>query len=280
MAGVVHTDVRVDGHRWHVATAGDPDAPPIVLLPGWPQHWWAWRKVIPILAREHRVYAPDLRGYGWSDAPPGDYTKMGLAEDVVRLFDALEIDRCTLVGHDWGGFVSWLTAIRAPERLHRLVALSIHNPFDLPPPTPRLVATAAAYQVPVSQPLFRTLVQPQVVRLVLKLGTNGYRWAPEDVRLYADAYARPGHAAAAAAIYRTFALRELPALRRGEYADRTIDIPVAVAAGGADTFTGPDLAFRGLERHVPHLTTHVIEGASHFVPEEKPREVADVILSA
>ena len=101
MNGVVHTDVRVDRSRWHVATAGDHDAPPMVLLHGWPQHWWMWRKVIGPLAKEHRVYAPDMRGFGWSDAPPGTYSKMGLAADVERLLDVLEIDRCVLVGHDW-----------------------------------------------------------------------------------------------------------------------------------------------------------------------------------
>ena len=279
LGGVMHTDVRVDGCRWHVATAGDPEAPPIVLLPGWPQHWWAWRKVIPALAKEHRVYAPDMRGFGWSDAPPGDYAKEGLAADVVLLLDALELERCTLVGHDWGGFTSWLTALRAPERLDRLVALAINNPFELPPPSPRLVAMAAGYQLPVSQPLLRTRLQPQVVKAVLRAGTSrDFRWRREDMELYAQAYSRPAHAAAASAIYWTFITRELPALRRGVYADRPLEIPVTVAAGDDDAFTGPHTAFRGLEDHVPDLTTHVVAGASHFLPEEKPQDVIDIIL--
>src|SRR4051812_5316340 len=115
LPGVTHSDVVIDRARWHVATAGE--GPPIVLLHGWPQHWWIWRHVMPDLARDHRVIAPDLRGFGWSDAPPSSYSKMGLAADVERLLDALEIDRCVLVGHDWGGFVAWLTAIRATSRI-------------------------------------------------------------------------------------------------------------------------------------------------------------------
>jgi pimeloyl-ACP methyl ester carboxylesterase len=281
LAGIVHTDVRVDGHRWHVATAGPAGAPAIVLLHGWPQHWWCWRKVIPALAREHRVYAPDLRGFGWSDAPPGDYAKAGLAADVERLLDALELETCTLVGHDWGGFVAWLTALRAPDRLDRLVVMSIHNPWELPPPTPRLVAMAASYQLPVSSPLLRTRVQPQIARAVLKVATNrDHRWSQEDLRLYADAFRRPDHAAAASAIYRTFLLRELPALRRGEYAGRRVEVPVTLAAGGVDAFTGPGTAFRGVEHHVSDLTTRVIEDAHHFLAEEKPAAVSDLILTA
>jgi pimeloyl-ACP methyl ester carboxylesterase len=281
LAGVVHTDVRVQFDRWHVATAGDPEAPPIVLLHGWPQHWWAWRKVIPALAKEHRVYAPDLRGFGWSDAPEGRYSKMGLACDVEHLLDALEIERCTLVGHDWGGFVTWLTAIRAPERLDRVVVMSIVNPWQLPPRRPAMALMAASYQVPVSSPILRTWVQPQIVRTTLKLGSDrGYSWSDEDLRLYADQYRRPAHAAAASAVYRTFLTRELPALRLGRYAKRRVDgVPVTLAAGSADAFTGPH-CFAGAEKFVSDLTTHVIDGASHFVPEEKPRDVIDIILSA
>jgi pimeloyl-ACP methyl ester carboxylesterase len=81
-------------------------------------------------------------------------------------------------------------------------------------------------------------------------------------------------------VYRTFLTRELQALLRGRYAGRRVDgIPVTMAAGSADALTGPH-CFAGAEQHVSDLTTRVIEGAGHFVPEEKPREVSDIILSA
>ncbi len=206
---------------------------------------------------------------------------MGLACDVVHLLDVLEIETCTLVGHDWGGFMSWMTAIRAPERIDRLVVMSINNPWELPPPTPKLVAMAAAYQVPLSQPLLRTSVHPAVVRMVLKRGVaREHRWTDEEVGLYAGQYRRAGHAAAASSLYRTFITRELPALRGRGYANRRVDVPVTLAAGGADGFTGPDTVFRGVERHTSDLTTHVIDGAGHFVVDEKPREVTDIIMGA
>src|SRR4051794_33022829 len=72
--GVEHRYVDAGGLRMHVAEAG-PQGEPIMLLHGWPQHWYLWRDVIPPLAEEYRVIAPDLRGFGWSDAPPDGYDK-------------------------------------------------------------------------------------------------------------------------------------------------------------------------------------------------------------
>ena len=97
LAGVTHSDVQARGMRFHVAEAGPADAPPVFLTHGWPQHWWTWRNVIPALAESHRVFAWDLRGMGWSDpAPDGDYTKTAMADDLLGLMDALEVERAGL----------------------------------------------------------------------------------------------------------------------------------------------------------------------------------------
>src|SRR4051794_2455046 len=106
VAGVTHRDVDVGGVRLHVAEAGE--GPPLLLLHGWPQHWWCWRYVIGELATTHRVIAPDLRGFGWSDAPPGDYAKATFAADVLALMDAEGLDRVRVIGHDWGGYTAFL----------------------------------------------------------------------------------------------------------------------------------------------------------------------------
>ena len=86
-----------------------------MLLHGWPQHWYEWRHQIPVLAEHYRVICPDLRGFGWSDAPPGGYDKETLAADVVNLLDALGLDRVKLIGHDWGGWVGFLLCIDPPR---------------------------------------------------------------------------------------------------------------------------------------------------------------------
>src|ERR671911_1950972 len=132
VTGVRHADVELPtGVRLHVAEAGDAGAPPLLLVHGWPEHWWAWRDVIPALAQRHRVIAPDLRGFGWSGQPAdGDFAKERLADDMIALLDAVGVQRAGYLGHDWGGWTGWLVAVRAPERIERLMAVSIVHPWS------------------------------------------------------------------------------------------------------------------------------------------------------
>jgi pimeloyl-ACP methyl ester carboxylesterase len=86
----------------------------VLLLHGWPQHWWSWRELMPLLADRYRLLAMDLRGFGWSEATPRGYRKNELAEDVIGVLDALGIDRVNLVGHDWGGASASSSASSTP----------------------------------------------------------------------------------------------------------------------------------------------------------------------
>ena len=279
LPGVVHTDVRVDRARWHVATAGDPDAPPIVLLHGWPQNWWIWRRVIPDLARTHRVYAPDLRGFGWSDAPAGRYSKMGLACDVERLADELGLDGFDLVGHDWGGMAAFLTAIRVPERVRRLAVFSMAHPWITLDGSDPVAVLRSLYMLVLGTPVVGPFVagQPEVIRRALRrVSGPGFRWDPQDERLYAEAWSRPDHARATSALYRTFLTRELPGLARGRYANRRLDMPALLATGEFDPIVTPE-RIAGAEDDMSDLRTAVIDGAGHFVADEKPTEVLRLI---
>src|SRR4051794_29109139 len=102
LPGVTHRFVNVGDVRLHVASAGEGE--PLILVHGWPQHWWCWRFLIPALSERFRVIAPDLRGLGWSDAPAGDYAKRTWASDILRLMEVERIDRARVIGHDWGGY--------------------------------------------------------------------------------------------------------------------------------------------------------------------------------
>ena len=129
--GVTHREVTAAGTTFHVAEAGS--GPPVLLLHGWPQHWYAWRKVIPRLAAEHRVIVPDLRGFGWSAVSAGDFGKQALANDIVPLLDALELDRVDLVAHDWGAWIGFMVALDHPERIGHYLALNMYAPWAAPP---------------------------------------------------------------------------------------------------------------------------------------------------
>ena len=123
--GVSHRDVEAAGIRFHVAEAGAGE--PVVLLHGWPQNWYCWRKVIPLLAPERRVICPDMRGFGWSDAPPGRYDKQTMADDLIALLDALELERVDLIAHDWGAWAGFIACLDHPERIRRYLALNMYG---------------------------------------------------------------------------------------------------------------------------------------------------------
>jgi pimeloyl-ACP methyl ester carboxylesterase len=274
LAGVEHRRVDVAGATLHLAEAGE--GPPLLLLHGWPQHWWCWRRMIRELAREHRVLAPDLRGFGWSDAPPGDYSKRVLAEDVIDLLDAEALGQVPIIGHDWGGYVGFLLALEHPERVERLLALDITPPWPGPPRLRNLaLPLLASYQMLLATPgLGNRLLQraPSLVRSIIR-AASGPRasWTSGELDIYADVLREPARAAASAACYRTFLTRELPeALARGDRSDE-LRVPVLLALGQRSairTVLDPQPS-RNLE-----LTT--IAGAGHFLPEEAPAEVLEL----
>lgn len=120
---------KVNGLNMHVVSSGA--GLPVVLLHGFPDTHAIWRHQIPALAAAGmRVIAPDLRGYGGTDAPThtAAYSIHFLADDVLRLMDALGIEKAALVGHDWGGLIGWHLAMHAPDRIERYAALSTGHP--------------------------------------------------------------------------------------------------------------------------------------------------------
>ena len=126
-----HSYIETNGIKLHVVQAGPQSGVPVVLLHGFPEFWYGWRKQIPALAEAGcRVIVPDQRGYNLSDKPKGlkNYSLDVLVEDIIGLIDALEYEKVNLVGHDWGGIVAWRLADKYPERLHRLSIMNAPHP--------------------------------------------------------------------------------------------------------------------------------------------------------
>ncbi|WP_267396762.1 MULTISPECIES: alpha/beta hydrolase [unclassified Sphingomonas] len=119
------------GVELDVALAGDPAQPPVILLHGFPESHRTWRGIVPDLARDHYVIAPDQRGYARSSKPEGveAYAPDKILGDLIALADHLGIDRFTLVGHDWGGAIAWMAALARPDRVERLVIVNAPHPL-------------------------------------------------------------------------------------------------------------------------------------------------------
>ena len=272
LPGVRHEYVDAGGLRAHVALAGPDDAPPVLLVHGWPQSWWAWRRVIPTLAERFRIIAPDLRGHGWSEAPAGGYEKEQLASDLLAVLDALAIERVTWIGHDWGAWAGFLAALRAPERIERMLAVCIVHPWTKP--DPRRLAVLLGYQGPISLPFAGARLAAPMSRRILQAGRGGQRLDPADVAIFAE-HIPP---AVTVAMYRSFLTRELLPLARGRYAGAVLAVPTTLMLGAADAVTRGTPA--GPVQGQPQLHVEVLERMAHWVPEQRPQAIVDWVQTA
>jgi pimeloyl-ACP methyl ester carboxylesterase len=273
--GVRHRWVEARGLKFHVAEAGEGDDV-VLCLHGWPQHWYEWRDLLPRLAAAgHRAIAMDLRGFGWSDAPPSGYEKENLALDVLAVLDALDLDKVKLVGHDWGGWIGYLLCLRAPERFERYLALNILTPWlnlrEIVPNVWRF-----SYQLLVAAPVlgYRLHTSGQFVPKLL-VGASEVRsaWDAETLASFADNLAEPDRARACVQMYRVFQLREQPALMKGRYARQRLTVPTLHVHGADDAALRPRM-LAGYQRHADDMRVELVPGCGHFIADELPDLVA------
>ena len=271
--GVSHRYVDVGTITTHVAEAGS--GPPLLLVHGWPQNWSCWRRVVPLLADRYRLIMPDLRGHGWSDAPPAGYEKEQLATDVLALLDTLRLDTVGYVGHDWGGWTGFLACLRAPERFSSLLALGIIHPFQQFTPAKAAQAWRGAYQVALSTPVLSAALlrlSPRFVAAMIRAGSAVRdAFSADELDAYGRIFQQPQRAHATVQLYRTFLLREAPRLHR--YLDQRLAVPTRLVIGAHDGIGSPAL-LDGWQANADDMSVEVLEGIGHFIPEEAPATVA------
>lgn len=279
LEGVSHRDVHARGLRFHVAEAGpaDADGLPVVLLHGWPQHWFMWRDVLPGLASDRRVIAPDLRGLGWSDAPRSGYRKQELADDVLAILSELGVERFDLVGHDWGAYAGFLICLTAPERVAHYLGCSIPHPWP-PQERPSLRRLLNLwYQVALGAPgLGAGLMRNgRFTRQVLTVARSHGRYTEEELAAFVDVLREPEHAHATSMYYRTFLRHELRPLISGAFKQQTLTTPTRLLWGRRDRILQGAHATGDHERHAPQMQIEWVDDTGHFLPEERPELVVE-----
>ncbi len=266
------------------AETGDiiPAQPPVVLLHGWPETSHAWHRVVPELtAKGFTVITPDLRGLGRSGRPASGYDVRTVAEDIHLLVAQLGFEQIDLVGHDVGAWVSYAYAAAYPQEIRRLVLADAGLP-GLSPEAGALVSTAVnvkTWHFP-----FNTL--PGLPEILIEGREDVYmRWlfenkaftpgavSAEDLAIYTQAYQRPGAMTAGFAFYRDIFES---ARQNKEYAKTKLTMPV-LALGG-ETGVGPAL-LKKLQELATDVSGEVLAGCGHYLPDEKPKEFAGLLLS-
>ena len=271
--------IHVEDVDLHVVEAGPEDGALVLLLHGFPEFWWGWRRQIPALAASgFRVVAVDQRGYNTSDKPAGlrAYHLDRLAADVVGLVRAYGRRRAHVLGHDWGGLVAWWTASRHPESVDRLAILNAPHPAVVEPylrsHLSQIVKShyIAFFQIPRLPETLLARHDFAALRRALVGSSRPGTFSGADLDRYATAWREPGALTAMVNWYR--ALRFRPTLP-----DPRVVAPTLVIWGVRDRFVDFELAERSLAlcgsgRLVP------FEDATHWVHLEEAERVAGELV--
>lgn len=273
--GVSHHRVSARGIEFHYAEAGSGDDV-VLCLHGWPQNWYEWRHLMPALADSYRVIALDLRGYGWSDAPPSGYEKENMADDVLAVLDALGIERVKLVGHDWGAWIGFLLALKAPQRFERYLALNILPPWT----TMRAMAPHLWrfwYQWLILSPGIGPWLHTSgkfVPKVLVGASVRREVWDDATLHAFSDPFTEPARANAAVQTYRVFNLHEVREIAKGKYAKARLQVPTKLLFGKGDQALKYTL-LDGYEKHADDMQLELVDGCGHFIADEMPDLVAE-----
>ncbi len=282
----MHHEAIVNGVRLHYVEAGA--GPLVLLLHGFPEFWYGWRHQIPALAAAgFRVIAPDMRGYNLSEKPPGitSYRADVLAGDAAGLIKHAGVKRATIVGHDWGGFVAWSTALRFPELVEQLVVLNTPHPAALmrelrKPPQALRFWYQVFFQLPwLPEAAIRAFNYRTLGSLFRRSSVRPGAFTDEDIRRYKAAFAQPGALTAALNYYRAVYHQPLRWLRPADQANlRRIELPTLLIWGVRDVALTLALTY-GLETWVPRIRVERIREAGHFVQHDAPERVNELLLT-
>jgi pimeloyl-ACP methyl ester carboxylesterase len=260
----------------HYVTAGS--GPPVVLLHGWPQTWFEWRHVIPLLASDYTVIAPDLRGLGDSSRPPGGYDKATVANDIWRLLnEGLGHQSFHLVGHDWGGPTAYALAAAHPDAVTTLTIVDVVIPGDGGDFSEG--GRRWHHQFHMTPDLPEALIQGRE-RLYLQWFYQTFAYRPDAIDgaaldEFARTYSQPGALRAGFEYYRAIgqdARENAQQLATGF----RLPMPVLAVGGGVSYPHGRGrggAVAESLNRVATQVEGHVLAECGHFVPEEQPEQL-------
>jgi pimeloyl-ACP methyl ester carboxylesterase len=277
-AGITHHRAEVNGTTLHYVAAGTRGSP-ILLVHGFPETWWAFHKLIPLLATGHRVFAVDLRGFGDSDNKPGEYDSMASAEDLHQLIAHLDVGPVHLTGQDISGGTVFRLAATHPQDVLSFTAIEMGLAgFGLEGRLADL-AQGGAWHIGV-------LVAPGIPEMLLTgrerefLGQYAFpamtavqgAITATDVEEFARTYSRPDGWRGAIGLYRSM-LREGTEIKTLA-GTRGLRVPVLAVGAGGGPFTSGTMS----QVTSTDISAVSLDGVGHYAAMEAPEELAKAIL--
>jgi pimeloyl-ACP methyl ester carboxylesterase len=280
MANLVFQDVKTNGISLRCAVAGPDDGPLVLLLHGFPECWWTWRRLFePLSAAGYRVVAPDQRGYGASDKPQrvAPYSKDELAKDVIGLIDAFGRDKASVVAHDWGAIVGWWLADQHPERLERVVLMNVPHPtvFSAHLKSPKQLlksSYAFFFQLPWLPELILRAGQFRFFRRNLPRSAKPGAYTDLDLERYVESWSPPGALTGMLNWYRAAGRVPTAPLRHEK-----IPVPLLLIWGANDPALSLDMARPSID-HCQQGRLEIVGDAAHFVQHDAPDRVEAWVL--
>jgi pimeloyl-ACP methyl ester carboxylesterase len=276
---LIFASAPTNGITLHVAQSGPETGPLLVLLHGFPECWAGWEAPMAELAAlGWRVWAPDMRGYGFSDKPRGigAYSGDRLVADVIGLIDAAGSDRAVVAGHDWGGVVAWQVALAHPGRVSKLVVVNAPHPAAMWQRVRsdwRQLARSwyvLAFQVPWLPERLAGSFRYRLLANALVQSSRPGTFDADLLARYRTAWSQPGAMRSMIHYYRA-------ALRRGVRArSRRVSVPTLIIWGDADRFLVPELATDSA-RECDDVRVEPIPDATHWVLHEEPDRVVHLM---
>ncbi|MBI1405662.1 MAG: alpha/beta fold hydrolase [Caulobacter sp.] len=272
---------QVNGLDMHLADAGPADGPLVILLHGFPEFWFEWRALIPVLADAgYRVIAPDQRGYNLSDKPKGarNYVLDLLAADVLALANLAGKTRFSVIGHDWGAAVAWWLATRHAGRIDRLVVMNAPHPaiwrrgMDEDPEQRRKSRYVRLFRLPLLPELILGVGRRRALAAAFDSAKRPEAYAPSILERYREAWSQPGALTGMINWYRALFLQDLPIPAPG-----SLTPPTLIVWGEQDDFAGVELARSSLELCADGRFCLLPE-AGHWSPHDAPEQVAAAVL--
>lgn len=283
LAGFKNGYAEVNGVRLHYVVGGKGE--PLVLLPGWPETWWTFHKIMPALAEHYTVITVDLRGMGASSKPADGYDKKTMAKDIYELVKSLGYDKATIAGHDIGSAVAFAYAANYPQATDKLVMMEFPHPDESLMSFPLLPAQGpVGDKVGASRPYLWWFAFNQVNGLPEKLLAGRIRieqdWLfkyfllnedavdARDRAVYEHAYNTADAIRASNAWYQAFAQDVADNKGYGK-----LDTPTLVLAGPAYQWMKKVVGQRAT-----NLTAMSVPNSGHFVQEEQPEFVTKTMV--